>query len=119
MAIKVKVGEVYDCPDMRSGVSDKGEWAFFRVKAKKGTDSVIVWSSNASAVKNAKAVKILRIDEVNLKARLDERSGKWYKDYSVTAKMELAAGRQGAGTSQTPEEFMAANEADLNALFGL
>lgn len=114
MAINVKVGEVYDCPDLKSGQGNRGKWAFFKVKAKKGYDVVNVWASNPESINAAKAVKVLAIENVELKSRLDENSQKWYKDFNVTAKLERAeSGRQGAGSG-----FMDTEE-DINKLFGL
>lgn len=114
MSINIKVGEVYECADFRSGESAKGKWAFFKVKAKKGFDAVNVWASNPQSIPNATAVKVLSIDNVELKSRLDERSQKWYKDYNVTATLERAeSARQGAGSGFTE------TEEDINALFGL
>lgn len=97
--IRIKVGEVIECPELREGDGARGKWAFFRVKAKKGYDVVNVWASNPDNIHAATAVKILSIDQVELKSRLDERSQKWFKDYNVTAKLERAeSGRQGAGS---------------------
>lgn len=114
MSVKVKVGEIYDCPELRSGESGKGAWAFFRLKAAKGYDTINVWASNPMNIKNATAVKILSIDQVEMKSRLDEKSQKWFKDYNVTCQLERAeSARQGAGSG-----FVDAEE-DINKLFGL
>lgn len=114
MSVKLKVGEVYDCPELRSGESGKGAWAFFRLKAPKGYDSMNVWASNPINIKGATAVKVISIDHVELKSRLDEKSQKWFKDYNVTCTLERAAsGRQGAGSGFVD------SEEDINKLFGL
>lgn len=114
MSINVKVGEVYECTDFRSGEGQRGAWAFFKVKAKKGYDAMNVWASNPQSINGATAVKIVSIDNVELKSRLDERANKWYKDYNVTATLERAeSARQGAGSG-----FIEAEE-DINKLFGL
>lgn len=97
--VEIKVGQVYECPDLKSGQGAHGEWAMFKVKAKKGYDQIIVWASNASAINGATAVKVVEIVNVKLTSRLDEKSQKWFKDYAVTAKLERAASaRQGAGS---------------------
>lgn len=112
--VDIKVGEVYDCPDLKTGQGAKGEWGLFRVKAKKGYDQINVWASNAGSIKGATAVKVLEIQHVSLKSRLDEKSQKWFKDYNVTCKLERAeSGRQGAGSG-----FIETEE-DINKLFGL
>lgn len=112
--LNVKVGAVYECPELRSGEGQRGAWAFFKIKAKKGYDSLNVWASNPQSINGATAVKVVSIDAVELKSRLDERSQKWYKDYNVTATLERAeSGRQGAGSG-----FMDTEE-DINKLFGL
>lgn len=114
MSINVKVGEVYECTDFRSGEGQRGAWAFFKVKAKKGYDTLNVWASNPQSINGATAVKVISIDNVELKSRLDERANKWYKDYNVTATLERAeSARQGAGSG-----FVDAEE-DINKLFGL
>ena len=112
MAINIKPNTIYDCPDLKEGESGKGKWAFFHVKAKKGYDAVTVWASNPIDIHAATAVKVLSIDNVELKSRLDERSQKWFKDYNVTARLERAeSGRQGAGSG-----FMDAPD-DLSDVF--
>jgi len=114
MSISVKVGETYECTDFRSGTGQKGAWAFFKIHAKKGYDTMNVWASNPERIREPKAVKIKSIDNVELKSRLDERSQKWYKDYNVTCTLEVTeSGRQGAGSGFTD------TEEDLNKLFGL
>lgn len=114
MSINVKLNEIYNCPDLREGEGTKGRWAFFRVKAKKGYDQICVWASNPNDIHAATAVKILSIENVDLKSRLDEKSGKWFKDYNVTCKLERAeSGRQGAGSG------FVETEEDINKLFGL
>ena len=111
--LNVKVGEVYECPELRCCESGKVKWAFFKVKAKKGYDTLNVWASNPANISGATAVKVISIDNVELKSRLDERSNKWYKDYNVTATLERAeSGRQGAGSG-----FVDADEDFLNNLF--
>ena len=112
--LNVKVGTVYECPELRCGEGQRGAWAFFRVKAKKGYDSLNVWASNPANINGATAVKVISIDNVELKSRLDERSQKWYKDYNVTCTLERAeSGRQGAGSGFVD------TEEDINKLFGL
>lgn len=114
MAINIKLNAVYECPDLKEGESGKGKWAFFHVKAKKGYDAINVWATNPVDIHAAKAVRVLSIENVELKSRLDERSNKWYKDYNVTCKLERTeAGRQGAGSG-----FIDTEE-DINKLFGL
>lgn len=114
MSVKVKVGETYECPELRSGEGAKGAWAFFRLKAAKGYDTINVWASNPLNVKSAAAVKVLSIDQVELKSRLDEKSQKWYKDYNVTCTLERTEiSRQGAGSGFVD------TEEDINKLFGL
>lgn len=112
MSIKIKAGEVYKCPDLRRGESGKGEWAFFKLNAQKGFDCINVWASNPGEIKGAQAVRVVRIDTVELRARLDERSQKWYKDYNVTATLEKAAANGG-------DDFMPANLDELNSIFGI
>ena len=34
--LNIKVGTVYECPELRSGEGQRGAWAFFKVEAKKG-----------------------------------------------------------------------------------
>lgn len=112
--IKVKIGEIYECPDLKEGEGAKGKWAFFRVKAKKGYDAINIWATNPIDIHAATAVKVLSIDQVELKSKLDERSQKWFKDYNVTCKLERAeSGRQGAGSG------FVETEEDINKLFGL
>lgn len=111
MSIKIKAGEVYKCPDMRLGESDKGAWAFFKVKAAKGYDSMNIWATNPQDIKGAQAVRIVKIDVVELKSRLDERSQKWYKDYNVTCTLEKALANG--------DDFVPASLDDLDTLFGL
>lgn len=111
MSVKIKVGEVYPCEDIRFGETDKGGWALFRVKAAKGYDSVNVWASNPKDIKGAKAVRIVKVDAIELKSRLDEKSQKWYKDYNVTATLEKAM--------LNGDPFMPANLDDLNSIFGI
>lgn len=111
MSIKLKAGEVYPCPDMRRGESDKGAWAFFKLKAEKGYDFMNVWASNPEDIKGAKAVRIAKVNQVELKARFDERSQKWFRDLNVTCTLEKAAEDGG--------DFMPGNLDDLNSLFGL
>ena len=114
MSINIKVGETYECEDLRSGEGQRGKWWFFKVKAKKGYDVVNVWATNPASLNGATAVKVVSIDNVELKSRLDERSQKWFKDYNVTCTLERAeSGRQGAGSG------FADSEEDINKLFGL
>lgn len=113
--VEIKVGNTYECPDLRSGQGGKGEWAFFRLKAKKGYDQITVWASNAGSIAGATAVKVLSIDNVKMSAKLNEKTNQWYKNFDVTAKLERAeSGRQGAGSGFLPE-----SEDEINALFGL
>lgn len=115
--VEIKAGNIYECPDLKSGQGQKGEWAMFKVKAKKGYDNVIVWASNAANIKGATAVKVVKIDNVKLGAH--ESNGQWYKDYSITATLERAgSGRQGAGSSQNLDEFMTASSGELESIFG-
>lgn len=115
--VEIKAGNIYECPDLKSGQGQKGEWAMFKVKAKKGYDNVIVWASNAANIKGATAVKVVKIDNVKLGAH--ESNGQWYKDYSITATLERAeSGRQGAGSSQNIDEFMTASSGELESIFG-
>ena len=112
MSISIKPNTVYECADLREGEGAKGKWLFFKVKAKKGYDAINVWASNPGSVSKATAVKVLSIDNVELKSRLDERSQKWYKDYNVTCTLERAeSGRQGAGSGFVD------TEEDINKLF--
>lgn len=114
MSINIKVGETYECTEFKSGEGQRGKWAFFKVKAKKGYDVVNVWASNPQSINGATACKVVSIDNVELKSRLDERSQKWYKDYNVTCTLERAeSGRQGAGSGFVD------TEEDINKLFGL
>ena len=62
--VEVKVGQVYECPDLKTGQGQKGEWGMFRVKAKKGYDNIIVWASNAGSIAGATAVKVVEIQKV-------------------------------------------------------
>ena len=114
MAITIKPGEIYECEDMHFGESAKGDWAFFSVKAKKGYDRIKIFAKNPNAVRDAKAVKVISIENVELKSRLDERTQKWFKDYTVTATLEQAeSARQGSGSAwaDSPDE--------VDAIFGL
>lgn len=114
MSVTVKPGEVYECNDMRFGESSKGDWAFFSVNAKKGYDKIKIFAKNPTAVRDAKAVKVMSIENVELKSRLDERSGKWFKDYTVTAVLEQAeSSRQGSGSAWVE------SPAEVDAMFGL
>jgi len=120
MGVTVKTGDVLDCVDARSGESQRGKWMFFKVKAKKGFDNLNLWVSNPDNVKNATAVKILSIDQVEMKSHLDEKSQKWYKDYNVTCTVERAeSGRQGAGSGFMDASGFMDTEEDINKLFGL
>ena len=113
MGLNIKVGQVYDCVDLKEGNSQThGKWAFFKVKAKKGYDTINVWATNPDALHAATAAKVLSIDNVELKSRLDDRSQKWFKDYNVTCTVERAeSARQGAGSG-----FMSADD-DLSDVF--
>ena len=112
--IEIKVGGIYECADMKHGQGQKGEWALIKVKAKRGYDSVNLWASNAGSIIGATAVKVLEIQNTKLSSR--EKDGKWYKDYSVTAKLERAeSGRQGAGSS-SEDGFLPSAE-DIDKLF--
>lgn len=114
MAITVKPGEVYPAKDFRTGQGSKGAWALFKIKAAKGYDSINIWASNPDGLANAASLKIVSIDNVELRSRLDEKSGKWYKDYNVTATLEKTEDvRFGGGDlAKTEEDF-------VNSLFGL
>lgn len=111
MSVKVSVGEVYNCGEMKRGESTKGEWAVFPVKAAKGYDNIKVWATNPQDIKGAQAVRIVKIDRVDLKSRLDEKSQKWFKEYAVTATLEKALANGG--------DFMPGNLDDLNSIFGI
>lgn len=114
MAITIKPGEVYECTEMKVGESSRGDWAFFNVLAKKGYNKVKVFAKNPASIRDAKAVKVISIDQVELKSRLDERNGKWYTDYTVTATLEKAeSARQGGGSAweDTPDS--------VDKMFGL
>ena len=113
MAIAIKPGEIYECPDMRFGESSKGDWAFFSVNAKKGYDKIKVFASNPTTVRDAKAVKVVSIDHAELKSRLDERTQKWYKDYVVTCTLAPAESKQRGS------DFEEASEEDIDKMFGL
>lgn len=114
--VEVREGQVYECPEMKSGQGQKGEWAMFKVKAKKGSDNIIVWASNAGSIKGATAVKVLKIENVKLTAR--EYNGNWYKDFSITAQLERAeSGRQGAGSSQRKGDGFMDIPDDLSDVF--
>lgn len=114
--VEVKVGQVYECPDLKTGQGQKGEWGMFRVKAKKGYDNIVVWASNAGSIAGATAVKVVEIQNVKMSSH--EKDGKWYKDYSVTAKLERAeSGRQGAGSANKGDGFLDANLDDAPPFF--
>lgn len=117
MAVVVKVGEIYPCGDMRSGEGNKGAWAFFPVRAKKGYDKIKIWASNPGEIRNAASVQIVSIDAVELKAYMNNQTQKWEKDFSATCtlkQMETNRAKQGVGTNFTPT-----SEDELNELFGL
>lgn len=89
MAVKVKVGEVYTEPKFGTGA--KGTWGYVKVNADKGTDSMMVWFTNASDIpQDSYAVQIDSIEEVNLTSK--NYNGKWYKNYSVNAKVSSVEG---------------------------
>ena len=108
MGVLIKEGENYPAKDWRSGHGSKGPWAFFRVKATKGYDQITVWAANPEQIVNPASVKIVEIKAVDLKGRKDERTGKWYPDYSITAVLEKTDDiRFGEGDiNKTEEDFV-------------
>ncbi len=116
MAVVIKVGEIYPCADMRSGEGNKGAWAFFPVRAKKGYDKIKVWASNPGEIRNAASVQIVSIDAVELKAYLNNQTEKWEKDYTCTCTLKQIETRK---KSQGAANFTPTSEEELNDLFGL
>lgn len=115
MGVVVKPGLVIPAgTNLKSGKSAKGAWAFALVKAQKGYDTIKVWASNAEDIIGALAIEVVSIDAVELKSRLDEKSGKWFKDYSFTATVRECEVPKGKD-----EDFVPTDEEDINNLFGL
>lgn len=127
MAVNVKPSEVYACTDLRSGDSQRGAWAFFKVKAQKGYDTINIWATNPDAIKGAQAAKVIRIDNVELKARLNEKNGQWYKDFNVTCTLERASadavtvkeGKSGRPAKSDDDFLTIPDDNEINKLFGL
>ena len=116
MSLKLEAGKVYPLTDgLKSGISKQNKkYAFFRVKAEKGTDSITVWIDNPDAVKNATAVKILTINGLGISNSKKEMPGMdkpyWYKNYDAHVTVEAAAG-VGSWKDEPDED-------ELNKIFG-
>lgn len=114
MSVVVKAGETYPAKDFRTGTGAKGAWALFKVKAEKGYDTINIWASNPEGLANAAGLKIKRIEAVEVKSRLDEKTNRWYKDYNVTAELVKTE------DVRFGEKDQAKNEDDfVNSLFGI
>lgn len=126
MSIKFTVGNVYDCPDLRYGTSERGDWALFHMKAAKGFNKINVFASNPSAIRGAAAVKVVAINQAELVSKVSESTGKWFVDYNVTATLERAepTGRKTAQTTptkaKTADSFVTIPDDDeVMKMFGL
>ena len=114
MAVTVKAGETYPAKDFRTGRGAKGAWALFKVKAEKGYDTINIWATNPEGLENAAGLKVKRIETVELKARLDEKTNRWYRDYNITAELVKTE------DVRFGEKDMAKDEEDfVNSLFGV
>lgn len=116
MAITVKVGDVYEMTNKKSGVGKSGDFVLFEVRAAKGTDRVTVFVNNPrdKNMKEAPRCKILNITEASLAKR--EVNGKWYQNYNVYCDVEPIV----ETTGQKFDEFMGGPTAEeIDALFGL
>ena len=116
MSLKLEVGGVYPITDgLKTGITKQNKkYAFFRVKADRGTDAITVWVNNPEAAKNATAVKILSIDTIGISNTKKNMPGMdkpyWYKNYDASVTVEAAAG-VGSWKDEPDDD-------ELNKIFG-
>ncbi len=108
MSVILKIGDVVNAKDMRSGNGQKGPWAFVQKKAEKGYDTITIWASNPEMVNGAGAVKVLSIEEASVtNTKKDTPAGpKWYTNYNVRAKLEKVEGFQEGDKWVTAEDSL-------------
>lgn len=112
MSVYVRVGDVFDRSEVRSGDSNRGPWALVRATANEGKDVVTIFASNPAEVKAMTgAVKIKSIEKVSKKAKKDKDTGAWSVDYSLEATFEQST----EGTEQSRQSGF---DAFQNALSG-
>lgn len=82
--VEVKVGDVFNMADAKSGASGRGPWVLFRKKAEQGSDQIGIWANgnNALDCKRWKTVKVKEITQV--KRGSTQYNGQWYPKIDVS-----------------------------------
>ena len=89
MAVKVKVGDIYT--EIKRGTSARGSYGIATAKAEKGSDKISIFFSNPNDISDdTYAIEVEEILDASVTAK--QIDGKWFKNYSVTAKVKPVEG---------------------------